>query len=165
LDPTVLRVASIAAAAWISGLACACFAAFHARSLARRRSPGVTALLEQLRHAGGTDFARAELRELGAEAERAFSLANLLPRSLTRVALTSGTALAVLVLASGGGAMPTHVVGALLSFAGGAAGTLATVLFGQQAKATATAARAEWRAHLKEVERKLAAETPTLSRP
>jgi hypothetical protein len=125
----------------------------------------VAPLLARVRDAGGPAFARAELRELAAEAERAFSLANLLPRSLTRVALTSGTALGVLVLAAGGGAMPTHVIGALLAFAGGAAGTLGTILFGQQAKTTSATARAEWRAHLKEVERTLNAENPTGSRP
>lgn len=158
-----MRAASIAAAAWMSGLACVVVSVWHARAIERRRSPGVEALVERLRAAEGGVLA-AELRELGADAARSLALASLLPRALTRVALTTGTALGVLVLAAGGGAMSVHVVFALLAFAGGAAGMLGSALFGQQAKAKAVTARAEWRLHLREVERRLGAETSSSNR-
>jgi hypothetical protein len=154
LDESFARVASIAVAAWVSGLACAVVSGWHARRVARHRSPGVDALFEQVRaEAGG--FGRAELRELAREAERALSLATLLPRSLTRVALTTGTALGVLVLAVGGAAPTLQVAGALLAFAGGAVGTMVSVFFGQRAKSLAATARAEWKRHLREVEHRL----------
>jgi hypothetical protein len=161
LDPALLRVASIAGAAWMSGLACVLVSFFHLGTIRRRRSPGVEALCERVDAAGGVGFMTAELRELAADAERGFALAALLPRALGRVALTSGTALGVLVLAAGGAAPALSVAGAIAAFAGGLAGMLGSVLFGQQAKALAITARAEWRAHLREVERRLTPERST----
>ena len=149
-----MRVVCIVIAAWTSGLACIGVSIWHTRRVERMRSPGVATLLERAREAGEADFARAELRELGSEADRALALAHLVPRSLTRVALTSGTALGVLVLATGG-ALGLHVIGALLAFAGGALGTLGSAIFGQRAKAVAHVAKAEWRTHLREVERRI----------
>jgi len=51
--------------------------------------------------------------------------------------------------------MSVHVAFALVAFAGGMAGMMGSALFGQQAKTLAITARAEWRAHLREVERRL----------
>jgi hypothetical protein len=165
LEPSVARVAFIAAAAWVSGLACIVVAAWHAGTVSRRRSPGVEALVERVRAAGEGGFAAAELRELRSEAERGLAFVGLLPRSLTRVALTTGTALGVLVLAAGGGDMAVKVVGALGAFAGGAVGTIGALLFGQRASGVARKAREEWRAHLREVERRVAGESSEPERP
>src|SRR5262245_46516178 len=117
----------------MSGFACVIVSVWHVRTIRRRRSPGVEALVERVRAAGEGGLRAAELRELRGDAERALAFATLLPRALTRVALTTGTALGVLVLAAGGGAMSVHVVFALIAFVGGAAGMMGSALFGQQA--------------------------------
>ncbi|HEY3496163.1 MAG TPA: hypothetical protein VGK73_15800 [Polyangiaceae bacterium] len=164
MDP-LARVGSIVVAAWTSGLACVAIAFWQARTIERRRSPGVEALLDRVR-AAGEGFAEVELRELGSEAERSLALAQLLPRSLTRVALTSGTALAVLVLAAGGGPVVLHVTGALVAFSGGAVGMAGSALLGQRARAAASVAKAEWRSHLNEVRRRISKQlVPTQGLP
>ena len=160
MEASVLRAFSLAGVAWIASAACAGLAAWHARRLLARRSPGVDALVAELREGaaapGGVEFARSELLSRQGEAERSLTLATMLPRSLARIALATGTAVALLALTSAGeGRTMSSIVGALVAFVGGLFGSTASALFGRQARERAHTARAEWRRHVLEAERRL----------
>jgi hypothetical protein len=89
---------------------------------------------------------RAELRDAQREAERALSLATLLPRSLARVALATGTALSLTTLARGLPlAGPELVIGAAGGFVGGFVGMIGCTAFGRQARTLATELRQSWK--------------------
>jgi hypothetical protein len=123
----------------------------------------VDALVRELRQGaaapGGLAFARSELSSRQAEAERALTLATLLPRSLSRIALASGTALALLQLTTAGeGRTMSSIVGALAAFVAGLFGSMTSAWFGRQAREHARTARAEWKRHVLEADRRLARE-------
>src|SRR5688572_29101407 len=102
MDGSLAVVMSLVAAAGACSLACAVVSARHLARLRARRSPGVPALVTRAGEAAGEgeppELQLLELAEELAEAERALGLATLLPRSLARVALASGTSLAVFAL-------------------------------------------------------------------
>lgn len=155
-----MRVASLAGVAMLTSTACIVVAVWHARRVASRASPGVAVLLRELREGaaapGGMEFARSELSSRQLEAERALTLATLLPRSLARIALASGTALALLQLTiAADGRTMSSVVGALAAFAAGLFGSIASAWFGREARERARTARAEWKRHVLEADRQL----------
>jgi hypothetical protein len=160
VDASIVRVASLAGTAWLTSLVCVALAVWHARRVRERASPGVDALVRELRDAGtapgGVEFARSELSARQADAERALMLATLLPRSLARIALASGTALALLQLTAASPAgMMSAIVGALAAFAAGLFGSLASAWLGREARERARTARAEWKRHALEADRRL----------
>ena len=169
MDSAILRVASLAGAAMLASAACIAVAMWHARRVLSRGSPGVGALLRELREGaaapGGCAFARSELSLRQLEAERTLKLATLLPRSLARIALASGTALALLQLTiAGEGRMMSSIVGALAAFAAGLFGSLGSAWFGREARDRARTARAEWKRHVLEAERQLKREEEAIQR-
>lgn len=156
MDATALRAATLAMTAWIVALVCAGASAWHVRNMRRWRSPGVDALVQTARaESSSVAFARSELEQVARDAERRLSLGTLLPRSLARVALASGTAVAILLLAVVRRDLPTSVPAALAAFVGGLVGSLVSATFGRQAKAVAADSRSEWRRHLAEAKRAL----------
>ena len=160
MDSPILRVASLAGAAWLASFACVAIAAWHAQRVRHRASPGVDALVRELRDGaaapGGVDFARSELSSRRIEAERALTLATLLPRSLARIALASGTAVALLQLTTAGEARTmSSIVGALAAFIAGLFGSVTSAWFGREARERARTARAEWKRHMLEADRRL----------
>jgi hypothetical protein len=163
VDSSIVRVASLAGTAWLTTSACIALAVWHARRVRARASPGVDALVRELREGavgpGGLEFARSELSSRQAEAERALTLATLLPRSLARIALASGTALALLQLTiAGEGRTMSSIVGALAAFVAGLFGSMTSAWFGREARERARTARAEWKRHVLEAERRLEGE-------
>jgi hypothetical protein len=87
-----------------------------------------------------------ELSEAVGEAEQALALATMLPRSLSRVSLASGTSIAILVLISGPGlGGGPSVVAALVAFSVGVVGAGACGALGRAAREEAGTARAKWR--------------------
>lgn len=149
MEPVALRVVAFSAAGWVSAALCAAVAGWHVRRLARHAPPELDAVRAELERAGSErerDVFRFELHERRAEAERALSLAALLPRSLARIALASGTALALTSLAKElPFAGPALVAGATVGFVGGFAGMVACAAFGRQAKSLATEMRQHWK--------------------
>lgn len=155
----MVHVASLAGVAWLVSFVCIAIAAWHARRVARHASPGIEALLRELEAGaaapGGVEFARSELASRRTEAERALTLATLLPRSLARIALASGTALALLQLTAGEGHRMSSIVGAVVAFVAGFFGSIVSAWFGREARERARTARAEWPRHLLEADRRL----------
>jgi hypothetical protein len=101
-------------------------------------------------------LARLELDLIRDEATRTLALATLLPRGMARIALATGTALAVVALtryAKEGLAPAT--IGAFASFAGGAFGSALAAWSGRRARDLATTARHEWKRALRAAERML----------
>ena len=149
--------------AWASALACAALAGWHVKKLERLSCPGAKALVERARAAAKEApveqrraAERAELADVRAEASRALALATLVPRGMARIALASGTALGVLVLArqAGGAGLPP-VAGAVLAFAGGVAGSALSAAFGRRARERAAVFRARWKAEMARAEAEL----------
>jgi hypothetical protein len=149
LDPLTLRVLAFSAASWVSAVSCSVASAWHVRRLTRHDPPSLDEVRVRLAKAsseGEAQSVKSELREERTEAERALSLATLVPRSLARVALASGTALALTSMASGlGQSGPLLVAGAAAGFAGGFVGMIACTAFGRQAKGRATEMRRHWK--------------------
>jgi hypothetical protein len=149
LEPLTLRAFGFAAGGWLSAIACVAAAAWHVRRLARRAPPAIEEVRARLGQAGSLadrELVRAELREDQREAERALSLAVLLPRSLARVALATGTALSLTILARGLPlAGPELVLGAGVGFLGGFVGMMGCTAFGRQAKSVAFELRQSWK--------------------
>jgi len=138
-------------------------AARHAKRLERFRCPGAEALVERARKDAGdappetrNALARLELDLIRDEATRTLALATLLPRGMARIALATGTALAVVALTRYGkeGIGPA-TIGAFVSFAGGACGSTLAAWSGRRARDLATAARHEWKRALTEAARTL----------
>lgn len=97
---------------------------------------------------------RAELDEERREAERALSLAVLLPRTLARISLATGTAAGLTTLARGLPlAGPELVAGAVGGFAGGFVGMMMCAAFGRQAKSLADQLRQGWKRVAEAVDR------------
>ena len=149
MDPVSVRVLALASAGWVGAALCAVAAGFHVRRLARHAAPPLEAVQADFARAESLserELFRAELRERHAEAERALSLATLLPRSLARVALASGTALALTGLAKQIPLVrPELVASAAVGFVGGFAGMVVCAAFGRQARSLATEMRHHWK--------------------
>ncbi len=143
-------------AAWVAAGLCVFLSARHVRGLSRHAAPGRAELAARLQALTGAEQRaelKSELRERAEEAERALALATLLPRSLARISLATGTAIALTSLAKGLGSGLTRVPSGLLEFAGGFAGMVACSYFGRQARDLATEIRLGWRAASKVVSR------------
>jgi hypothetical protein len=162
MNGSLTLVASLVGVAGVCAAGCATASARHLARLGARRSPGVPELLRRAEHAAGEgapdELRLMELAELHAEADRALGLATLVPRSLARVALASGTSLALLVLmqrASVGTA--AAVSAALAAFASGAVGAGVCGVLGRQAREVGRLGREDWRRHFREASRALGA--------
>ena len=147
----------------MSGGAAAFVALRHANKVEALVCPGAKALVERAREAAGDAppesrdaLARLELAVIRDEATRTLLLASLVPRSMARIALASGTAFAVLALATyaNDDARAATVAG-FGAFAGGIFGSAASAAFGRRARASAEAARREWKRALKLAEAEL----------
>jgi hypothetical protein len=149
LDAVAVRVLAFSAAGWVSAAICVGAAGWHVRRLRRHAPPSLETVAGELARSGSEterEAIRAELRERRADAERALSLATLVPRSLARIALASGTALALTSLAKQiPFAGPALVGAAGIGFIGGFAGLLGCTAFGRQAKSLATEMRQHWK--------------------
>jgi len=157
LDALTLRALGFAAAGWLGALACTVASAWHVRRLARHAPPSldeVRARSLTLATDADRQLFRAELGEEQREAERALSLAVLLPRSLARISLATGTAAGLTTLARGLPlAGPELVAGAVGGFAGGFVGMMVCATFGRQAKSLASALRQRWKRVVEAVDR------------
>jgi hypothetical protein len=149
LDALTLRALGFAAAGWLGAVACTLVSAWHVRRLARHAPPTldeVRARMAGLASEAERAHFRIELDEDRREAERALSLAVLLPRSLARVSLATGTAFSLTTLARGLPlAGPALVAGAMGGFAGGLIGMMACAAFGRQARSVAAELRQSWK--------------------
>jgi len=149
MDSSLLRVGSLVGVALLLAAGCVGASALHLRRLRRHRSPGVAELVAQAERAAGStepvDVVLGELSEAMADADRAFGLATMLPRSLSRVALASGTSLGILVLLAGRGSGAPAFVGALVAFSAGMVAAGVSAIFGRAAREEARTARAKWR--------------------
>nr|UXE44734.1 hypothetical protein Hi04_10k_c3120_00036 [uncultured bacterium] len=163
MDPLTPRLLPLAAAGWLAAALCAGVAASHLRRLSRHAAPPLEEVRGRLARAANDAeraLARSELLQDAAEAQRALSLAVLLPRSLSRISLASGTALALTTLARGvSHAGPPLPLGALLAFTGGFAGMIACAAFGRQANALASEMRQHWKRVTRAVEQWTPAKT------
>jgi len=157
LEPLTLRAFGFAVGGWLSASACVAASAWHVQRLGRRAPPAADDVRARLGRAGSPaerELLRAELHEDHREAERALSLATLLPRSLARVALATGTALSLTTLARGLPlAGPELVLGAAGGFVGGFVGMIGCTAFGRQAKSVAAELRQGWKRVLEVAER------------
>jgi hypothetical protein len=157
----------IAFGAWASGLLCAFVAARHVKRQERFACPGAEAIVERARK-GAEDappatrsaLARLELDLIRDEAMRMLALATLLPRGMARIALATGTALAVVALTryAKEGIGPA-TIGAFASFSGGAFGSALAAWSGRRARELASTARHEWKRALMAAGRTLDEET------
>jgi hypothetical protein len=157
LDPLLVRVLTFSAGGWLSAGVCTLASARHVRRLLRYAPPSVDEVRARLASAGSESERGSlvlDLREQRAEAERALSLATLLPRTMARVALASGTALALTSLAHGlPTAGPALTAGAAVGFAGGFLGMVSCSEFGRQAKGRAGEMRQNWKRAAETAER------------
>jgi hypothetical protein len=142
--------------AWLAAGACVAVSAWHLRRLSRFRAPARATLNAELAAATGPEREKLEeeLRERADDAQRALGLATLLPRSLARVSLATGTALALTSLAKGIGSTAALVPTGLVEFIAGFTGLTGCSLIGRQAKVLAGEMRLGWREALKLAERK-----------
>ncbi len=139
---------ALAAAAWLITGACVAISVRATRRLARLTPPApaeIDARLRGLASAAEKTAAREGFGQERGEAERALLLAELWPRSLARIALASGTALAVTSLAKGLGAGGGPLPGGLIEFVAGFTGMALCATFGRQAKERASDLRRRWR--------------------
>lgn len=162
MDGSLTIVASLVATAIAGASVCAIVAARHLVRLRAQRSPGVPELLRRAESAAGEgapdELKLMELADEHAGADRVLALATMLPRALARVALASGTALAVLALMQRGDVGTPVAVGAALgAFVSGAVGAGVCGLLGRQARELGRAAREDWRRHFREAARALGA--------
>jgi hypothetical protein len=156
MDGSIVVVASLVGVAVVCAAGCAVLSVRHVVRLGARRSPGVAELLLRAERAAGegasNELKLLEIVEEHAEAERAFGLATLLPRSLARVALASGTSLSLLVLMQRANVGTLVAVSsALAAFISGAVGAGVCGVVGRQAREVGRTARDEWRRHLRQV--------------
>jgi hypothetical protein len=163
MNGSLTLVALLVGVAVVGAAGCATVSAMHLARLRARRSPGVPELLRRAEQAAGegapNELRLMELVDLHAEADRALALATLVPRSLARVALASGTSLALLVLmqrATVG--TPAAVSAALAAFASGAVGAGVCGVLGRQAREVGRTGREDWRRHFREASRAFGAE-------
>jgi hypothetical protein len=156
LDPLTPPLLTLAVVGWIVAAVCAAIAARHVRRLSRHAAPPldeVGARFARAPNQAAAALDRSELLQEAAEAERALSLAVLLPRSLSRISLASGTALALTTLARGiSRAGPSLGLGALVAFIGGFVGMMVCAAFGRQARSLAAEMRQHWKRVTKAVE-------------
>jgi hypothetical protein len=142
------EAAGLAAAAWLIAGVCVAISAWATRRLARLVPPAPADIDPRprgLASAAEKVAAREAFGQERAEAERALLLAELWPRSLARIALASGTALAVTSLAKGLGAGGGALPGGILEFVAGFTGMAVCATFGRQAKDRASDLRRRWR--------------------
>lgn len=139
---------ALAATAWLITGTCIAIAVRVSRRLARLAPPTPGALGARLRDrtsAAEKLTAREAFDQEREAAGRAILLAELWPRSLARISLASGTALAVTGLAKGLGANAGGLPGGVLEFAAGFTGMVVCATFGRQAKEQAADLRLRWR--------------------
>ena len=145
---TSLPSLGLVLAAWFAAIACSVLSAWHLRRLVRLAPPSRTELRARLDARAEDEERRQALDELfdaHREAEKMLSLATLWPRSLARISLASGTALALTSLARGLGSSASRLPGGLLEFSAGFVGMLVCAAFGRQAKEAASRLRQGWR--------------------
>jgi len=139
---------ALAVAAWLIAGACIGISVRATRRLGRLVPPAPAELGARLRGlasaAEKTAAREAFEQELG-DVQRSLLLAELWPRSLARISLASGTALAVTSLAKGLGAGGAALPGGLIEFVAGFTGMAVCATFGRQAKERATDLRRRWR--------------------
>lgn len=156
MDALTLRALGFAAAGWLGAVACALASGWHVRRLARHAPPTLEEVLArraELVSETERELLRTELGEERRGAERALSLSVLLPRSLARVSLATGTAFSLTTLARGLPlAGPGLIAGALGGFVGGLFGMMACAAFGRQARSLAAELRQDWKRLLVAVE-------------
>lgn len=139
-------------AAWFVAVGCGFLSAWHVRKLTRLAAPARAALrsrFDAISDAGERSAVLEALREEQRDVERELSNATLWPRSLARISLASGTALALTSLARGLGAGAGRLPGGLLEFSAGFVGMLVCAAFGRQAKDAAGQLRQGWREALR----------------
>jgi hypothetical protein len=145
---TALPGIGLVLAAWFAAVACGILSAWHLRRLARLAPPSrqeiQARLAAQSSPAERNEVVQSLLDERG-EAERVLSMATLWPRSLARISLASGTALAVTSLAKGLGTNGTRLPGGMLEFSAGFVGMLVCAAFGRQARDVSARLRQGWR--------------------
>lgn len=145
---TSLPTVALAVTAWLIAGACSVASARKARRLARLTAPSsaeVAARFRGLTSALDKNAAHEAFDDERADAARQLLLAELWPRSLARISLASGTALAVTSLAKGLGASGGVALGGILEFVAGFAGMAVCATFGRQAKEQARDLRRRWR--------------------
>jgi hypothetical protein len=142
--------------AWLVAATCVSLSAWHVRRLARLTPPTraeIGARFAGLASEGERREVVQALREEQGDAERNVSLAMLWPRSMARISLASGTALAVTSLAKGLGASGSRLPGGMLEFIAGFVGMMMCAAFGRQAKEAADRLRQGWRDAMRAVAR------------
>jgi hypothetical protein len=151
-----VQLLGLVVVAWVAAALCVFLSARHVRRLSRHAAPGRAELAARVQALTGAEQRaelQAELRERAEDADHALALATLVPRSLARISLASGTAIALTSLAKGLGSGLTRVPSGLLEFAAGFAGMVACSYFGRQARDLAAEIRLGWRAAIKLVSR------------
>jgi hypothetical protein len=142
------QAVALAAAAWLISALCIGFSLRAVRRLTRLVPPNPVELAARLRAlASPAEEAAAREafeQELG-EAQRTLLFAELWPRSLARISLASGTALAITSLARGLGAGGAALPLGLIEFVAGFTGMALCSTFGRQAKEHAAGLRRRWR--------------------
>ena len=134
--------------AWIVSAICVGVAVRKSRRIGAVELPSVGALVTRIeREVRPKDSAflaraRAELDELSHEVDRETGLHGELARSLVRIALGAGTALALLAYLGAADRSDLRAPG--LSFLGGIFGAVLTAQIGRLASARARHARAHW---------------------
>jgi hypothetical protein len=138
---------ALAGTAWLIAAVCIGISLRSLRSLARLVPPPPAGLDARRGAKSDPETIAARERfdkELG-DAQRALLLAELVPRSLARISLASGTALAVISLAKGLGGSGAALPGGLVEFLAGFTGMALCATFGRQAKERAADLRRRWR--------------------
>lgn len=143
-----LEAVALAALAWLTAGVCIAISVRASRRLARLTAPTPADVGARFRRlASGTErnLALEAFEHERGEAERAVLFGELWPRSLARISLASGTALAVTTLAKGLGAGGSALPGGLIEFVAGFTGMVVCSTFGRQAKDHASNLRRGWR--------------------
>ncbi len=142
-----LPAVALAVTAWLITGACVAMSVRVVRRLSRVSAPVPAELARRLHGLDPAERSAAldAFEQERADAGRALLFAELWPRSLARISLASGTALAVTSLAKGLGAGGAAVTGGLVEFAAGFAGMALCATFGRQAKEQAADLRRRWR--------------------
>lgn len=137
-----------AVVAWLVASVCVALVSARVRRLGKLELPSVPALVERVESLGGSATtelggdSRFWLDELVRDVDRETRVGSELPRSLGRVSLASGTALALLALIDRPGA-PSWVA-AVVAFTAGVVGTVVVSLLGRLADGRARQVREHW---------------------
>jgi hypothetical protein len=149
MESEVAGAIPLAAVSWLVTCGSGVLAWRHGVRMRGLCSPGAAELASRARSQAGDGASGAELHAevlaLRADAERALGLAVIVPRSLSRICLSSGTAFGVLALIRAGEGGLGMVVGGVAAMVGGLFGAGLCAHFGRQASAVAREARGSWR--------------------